>query len=192
MRVRRKFRNFQLNKKGYWAPKFIVYQYYTQEISSLGSKLTLTYSYIRTGNQTFLIHAAEFWGWPLLFLEIKAHVFIFFQGGPQNKRSRNWECDPILVLSPPGLGPNPVSSVVFAFLHLLSLSVIKEKIQMVGFHVLFCVNISQHWISYFFKEKFLTVWSLVYFFQISEEKPSKKTHKMQNEAGEYVDMYIPR
>ncbi len=32
----------------------------------------------------------------------------------------------------------------------------------------------------------------VYFFQISEEKPSKKTHKMQNEAGEYVDMYIPR
>ncbi len=63
-----------------------------------------------------------------------------------------------------------------------------------GFHVLFCLNISQHWISYFFTEKFLTVSDLlfIFFFQISEEKPSKKTHKMQNEAGEYVDMYIPR
>jgi hypothetical protein len=164
MRVRRKFRNFQLNKKGYWAPKFIVYQYYTQEISSLGSKLTLTYSYIRTGNQTFLIHAAEFWGWPLLFLEIKAHVFIFFQGGPQNKRSRNWECDPILVLSPPGLGPNPVSSVVFAFSHLLSLSVIKEKSKWSDFMCYFVWTFPSIGFHIFFKEKFLTVWSLVYFF----------------------------
>ncbi len=63
---------------------------------------------------------------------------------------------------------------------------------MVGFHLLFCVNISQHWISYFFKKNFSQSDLLFIFFQISEEKPSKKNHKMQNEAGEYVDMYIPR
>jgi hypothetical protein len=46
---------------------------------------------------------------------------------------------------------------------------------MVGFHVLFCVNISTHWISYFFKKNFSqSLISCLFFFKFQKKNNLKK------------------
>ena len=57
----------------------------------------------------------------------------------------------------------------------------------------FFVNFIPHWlcIPLFLVSIFDTIWLTVFFLQISEAILTRSL-KMQNEAGEYVDLYIPR
>ena len=126
-----------------------------------------------------------------------------FQGGPQNKRSRNWAVD-VLSLCVMGTHESwwpPCSSysdtVCFYVLlyktcsHLvptiLSFILIahREKLFFCKFHTTLVVY-TPVFCQYFWHHL-----AHCFFLQISEAILTRSL-KMQNEAGEYVDLYIPR